>query len=159
MSYTIFNKCKIDKSRVPKCYAMTTNLRLKNPTCRAYIFKRLLSYVFNQINNSIMVLIKTVGQKNKTPRLRDLAAKNSRIRDAKKHKKTRFRDSFKTPPRFRDWHKNFRDPEFSGYHSPPLVLIVFDFKRTLPNTWRFLWLVLCNVGEAMGQPPLRCPLE
>ena len=90
MSYTIFNKCKIDKSRVPKCYAMTTNLRLKNPTCRAYIFKRLLSYVFNQINNSIMVLIKTVGQKNKNPRLRDLAAKNSRIRDAKKHKKRDF---------------------------------------------------------------------
>ena len=120
MSYTIFNKCKIDKSRVPKCYAITTNLRLKNPTCRAYTFKRLLSYVFNQINNFIMVLIETVGQKNKNPRLRDLAAKNSRIRDAKKHKKTRFRDSFKTPPRFRDWNKNFRDPEFSGYHSPPL---------------------------------------
>ena len=131
MSYTIFNKYKIDKSRVPKCYAMTTNLRLKNPTCRAYIFKRLLSYVFNQINNSyvfnqinnfIIVLIETVGQKNKNPRLRDLAAKNSRIRDAKKHKKTRFRDSFKTPPRFRDWNKTFRDPEFSGYHSPPLIL-------------------------------------
>ena len=114
MSYTIFNKCKIDKSKVPKCYAMTTNLRLKNPTCRAYIFKRLLSDDF------IMVLIETVGQKNKNPRLRDLAAKNSRIRDPKKDKKTRFRDSFKTPSRFRDWNKNFRDPEFSGYHSPPL---------------------------------------
>ena len=101
---------------------MTTNIQLKNPTCRSYIFKRLLSYVFNQINNSIMVLIETVGQKNKNPRLRDLAAKNSRIRDAKKHKKTRFRDSFKTPQRFRDWNKNFRDPEFSGYHSPPLLL-------------------------------------
>ena len=48
---------------------MTTNLRLKNPTCRAYIFKRLLSYVFNQINNSIMVLIETVRQENKNPRL------------------------------------------------------------------------------------------
>ena len=99
---------------------MTTNLRLKKPICRAYIFKRLLSYVFNQINNSIMVLIETVGQKYKNPRLRDLAAKNSRIRDAKKHKKTRFQGSFKTPPRFRDWNKNFHDPEFSGYHSPPL---------------------------------------
>ena len=123
MSYTIFNKYKIDKSRVPKSYAMTTNLRLKNPTCGAYIFKRLLSYVFNQINNSIMVLIETVGQKTKNPRLRDLAAKNSRIRDAKKHKKTRFRESFKTPPRFRDWNENFRDPEISGYHSPPLLLL------------------------------------
>ena len=90
MSYTIFNKCKIDKSRVPKCNAMTTNHRLKNPTCRAYIFKRLLSYVFKQINNFIMVLMEIVGQKNKNLRLRDLAAKNSRIRDAKKHKKTRF---------------------------------------------------------------------
>ena len=59
-----------------------------------------------------MVLIETVGQKNKNPR----------IRDAKKHKKTRFRDSSKTPSRFRDWNKNFRDPEFSGYHSPPLDL-------------------------------------
>ena len=47
-----------------------------------------------------MVLIEIVGQKNKTPRPRDLAAKNSRIRDAKKHKKTRFRDSFK---RLRDF--------------------------------------------------------
>ena len=36
------------------------------------------------------------------------------IRDAKKQKKTRFRGSFKTPPRFRDRNKNFRDPEFSG---------------------------------------------
>ena len=68
-----------------------------------------------------MVLIETDGQKNKNPRLRDLADKNSRIRDAKKHKKTRFRDSFKTPPKFRDWNKNFRDHEFSGYHSPPLM--------------------------------------
>ena len=67
-----------------------------------------------------MVLIEIVGQKNKNARLQDLAAKNSRIRDAKKDKKTRFRDSFKTPPRFRDWNKNFRDPEFSRYHSPPL---------------------------------------
>ena len=49
-----------------------------------------------------MVLIETVDQKNKNPRLRDLAAKNSR---------------------FRDWDKNFRDPEFSGYHSPPLIWV------------------------------------
>ena len=48
---------------------------------------------------------------------------NSRIRDAKKHKKARFRDSLKTPPRFRDWNKIFRDPEFSGYHSPPLDIV------------------------------------
>ena len=134
MSYTIFNKYKIDKSRVPKCYAMTTNLRLKNPTCRAYTFKRVLSYVFNQINNFIMVLIETVHQKKKNLRLRDLAAKNLTIRDAKKHRKTRFRDSFKTPPRFRDWSKNFRDPEFSGYHSPPLPVVVQDKLALYPVT-------------------------
>ena len=138
MSYTIFNKYKIDKSRVPKCYAMMTNLRLKNPTCRTYIFKRLLSYFFNQINNFIMVLIETVDQKNKNPRLWDLAAQNSRIRDAKKHKKTRFRDSFKTPPRFRDWNKNFRDPEFSGYHSPPLIKLHY-------SSCILIWVLLLKI--------------
>ena len=50
---------------------MTTHLRLKIPTCRAYIFERLLSYVFNQVNNFIMVLIKTVGQKFENPRLKE----------------------------------------------------------------------------------------
>ena len=117
---------------------MMTNLRLKNPTCRAYIFKRLLSYFFNQINNFIMVLIETVDQKNKNPRLRDLAAQNSRIRDAKKHKKTRFRDSFKTPSRFRDWNKNFRDPEFSGYHSPPLIKLHY-------SSCILIWVLLLKI--------------
>ena len=116
---------------------MTTNLRLKNPTCRAHIFQRLLSYVFHQINNFIMVLIETVDQKYKNPRLRELAAKNSRARDAKKHKKTTFRDSFKTPPRFRDWSKNFRDPEFSGYHSPPLLCTILKF-----NFFKFTTLIV-----------------
>ena len=55
-----------------------------------------------------MVLIETIGQKQKSL-LRDLAAKNSRIRDAKKHTKTRFQDSFKTLPKFRDWNKNSKD--------------------------------------------------
>ena len=53
-------------------------------------------------------------------------AKNSRIRDAKKHKKTRFWDSFKTPQRFRDWNKKSRDPGFSGYPSPPLQVEVIE---------------------------------
>ena len=78
MSYTIFNKYKIDKSTVPKCYAMTTNLRIKNPTCRAYIFKRLLS------DNFIMVLIETVGQKNQksdTPRPRGQKFENPRRKE------------------------------------------------------------------------------
>ena len=89
----------------------TSNLRLKYPTCRAY-FERLLSYVFNQINNFITGFDRNRSpKKNKNPRLRDLTAKNSKIRDATKHKKTRLRDSFKTPPKFRDWNKNFPDPE------------------------------------------------
>ena len=33
--YSKINKYKIDKSRVPKCHAMTTNLWLKNPTSRS----------------------------------------------------------------------------------------------------------------------------
>ena len=98
---------------------MTTDLRLKKSTCCTYIFERLLSYVFNQINNfTAMVLFETDGKKNL--RLQDLVAKNQRIWDPKKNKKTRFWDSFKTPPRFWDWNKNFQDPEFSEYHLPPL---------------------------------------
>ena len=63
--------------------------------------KRLLLYVFNQINNFLMVLIETIGQKTKseTPRPRSQKFEN--------HKKTRFRDSLKTPLRFRDWNKIF----------------------------------------------------
>ena len=93
MSYTIFNKYKIDKLRVPKCYAMTTNLRLKNPTCRAYTFKRLLSYVFNQINNFIMVLMETVGQKRKqkseTPRPRGQKLENPRRKETQENEISR----------------------------------------------------------------------
>ena len=44
---------------------MMTNLRLKSPSCRASIFERLLSYILNQINNFIMVLIESIGQKTK----------------------------------------------------------------------------------------------
>ena len=101
MSYTIFNKCKIDKSRVRKCYAMTTNIRLKNPTCRTYIFKRLLSYVFNQINNSIMVLIETVGQKTKIP---DSETSRPKIRESEtRQRNTRKRDFETHSKRFRDF--------------------------------------------------------
>ena len=92
MSYTIFNKYKIDKSRFPKCYAMTTNLRLKNPTCRAYTFKRLLSYVFNQIDYFIMVLIETVGQKkqkSETPRPRGQKFENPRRKETQENEISR----------------------------------------------------------------------
>ena len=134
------NKYKSCKSRVPKCHAMTTNLWLKNPTCRSCIFKRLLLCVFYQINNFIMVSIKTVGQKSI-----DLAAKNSRIRDARKHKKMRFRDSFKTPLRFRDLSRNFRDPEFSRYHSPPLIIYACGLH--FPSFFSFT--VLCEIWESV----------
>lgn len=72
---------------------MTTNLRLENLTCHAYIFERLLSYVFYQIDNLIMVLIKTIGQKTK--RLWDLAVKNSSILDARKQKNKILRSEHK----------------------------------------------------------------
>ena len=68
---------------------MTTNLRLKNPTCRAHIFKRLLSYVFNQINNFIMVLIETVGQKNKNPRPRGQKWENPRRKETQENEISR----------------------------------------------------------------------
>ena len=98
MSYTIFNKCKIDKSRVSKCYAMSTNLRLKNPSCRAYIFKRLLSYVFNQINNFIMVLIEKT-------KIRDSETSRPKIRESETQRNTR----------------KFPETLISGYHSPPVL--------------------------------------
>ena len=50
-----------------------------------------------------MVLIETVGQKNKNPKLRDLVAKNSRIRDAKKIRNTRKRDFETHSKRLRDF--------------------------------------------------------
>ena len=81
-----------------------------------------------------MVLIETRGPTNKNPRLQETAAKHSRIWDAKKHKKTRFRDSLKTPPRFRDRSKNFRDAEFFGHHSPPLIL-TRDWPKTTKSSW------------------------
>ena len=66
-----------------------TPWRLKNPTCRAYIFERLLSHVFNQINNSIMVLIETVGQKTK---IRDSETSRPKIRHSETKRNTRKRD-------------------------------------------------------------------
>ena len=58
--------------------------------------------------------------RNPSPRLF-----GKKFRDSKKveanHAKTRLRDLSKTPPRFRDPAKIFRDPHFSWYHSPPLM--------------------------------------
>ena len=59
--------------------------------------------------------------RNPSPRLF-----GKKFRDSKKvktnHAKTRLRDLSKTLPRFRDPVKIFRDPRFSRYHSPPLIL-------------------------------------
>ena len=44
-----------------------------------------------------------------------------RLRDGKKHTKTRIRDPSQRLPRFRDRTKICRDPRFSRYHSPPLL--------------------------------------
>ena len=61
--------------------------------------------------------------RNPSPRLF-----GKKFRDSKKvntnHAKTRLRDLTKTLPRFRDPAKIFRDPRFSRYHSPPLLLII-----------------------------------
>ena len=108
--YSKINKYSIYKSRVPKCYAMTTNLRLKtrlvSPTYSKDCYRTFLinKQVYHGFDRNSWPKI----QKSETPRLRDLAAKNSRIRGAKKHMKTRFRDSFRTPTRFHDWSKSFR---------------------------------------------------
>ena len=59
--------------------------------------------------------------RNPSPRLL-----GKKFRDSKKvntnHAKTRLRDLSKTLPRFRDPAKIFRDPRFSKYHSPPLLM-------------------------------------
>ena len=73
-----------------------------------------------------MVLIETVGQKTK---IRDSETSRPKIRDSETKGNTRKRD-FETHsplPRFRGWNKNFRDHEFSAYHSPPLTSTVLSF--------------------------------
>ena len=53
-----------------------------------------------------------------------------KFRDSKRvntnHAKTRLRDLSKTLPRFRDPAKIYRDPRFSRYHSPPLVILLHE---------------------------------
>ena len=104
MSYTIF-----DKSRVSKCYAMTTNLRLKIPTCHAYIFERLLSYVFNRINNFIMVLIETVGQKTN---IGDSESSRPKIRESETQRNKRKRDFETHSKRLRDFANSRLEEKF-----------------------------------------------
>ena len=64
--------------------------------------------------------------RNPSPRLF-----GKKFRDSKKvktnHAKTRLRDLSKTLPRFRNPAKIFRDPCFSRYHSPPLLLCKIQF--------------------------------
>ena len=63
-------------------------LRYDDYSC-AYIFERLLSYVFNQINNFIMVLFETVSQKTK---IRDSETSRPKIRETETRRNTRKRD-------------------------------------------------------------------
>ena len=62
--------------------------------------------------------------RNPSPRLF-----GEKFRDSKKvktnHEKTRLRDLSKTFRRFRDPAKIFRDPRFSRYHLPPLLMFLF----------------------------------
>ena len=81
---------------------------------------------------------------NKNRRLRDLAAKNLRIRNANKWKKMRFQDSFKTPPRSRDWKTNFRDHDLSGYYSPPLDIYIFQSE----HLWHNIALTVYEKGNS-----------
>ena len=75
--YSKINKYKIDKSRVPKCYAMTTNFDFKSTRLVAP------TYVFNEIRNFVTVLFKTVCQKTKseTPRPRGQKFENPRRKE------------------------------------------------------------------------------
>ena len=70
--------------------------------------------------------------RNPSPRLF-----GQKFRDSKKvntnHAKTRLRDLSKTLPRFRDPAKIFRDPRFSRYHSPPLIVKWFTVNTTEEN--------------------------
>ena len=79
---------------------------------------------------------------NKNPRLQDLTAKKSRIRDTNKHKKTRFRD----------WKKNFRDPEFSRYYSSSLhVPRISEMKSTSDiHSWRIDWPHHLQIRKALA---------
>ena len=67
-----------------------------------------------------MVLIETVGQKSIIRDFETLRPKieNLRLKETQENEISRL---IQTPPRFRDWNKNLRDPEFSGFHSPPLL--------------------------------------
>ena len=56
---------------------------IKNPTFRAYIFERLPSYAFNQMNNFIMIWSKLLAkkQKSETPRPRGQNFENPRRKE------------------------------------------------------------------------------
>ena len=107
--------------------------RLVAPT----VFERLLPYVFNQINNFLMVLIKTVGQKTKseTPRPRSQKFENPRRKETRENEMSRLiKNSSEIS------NKIFRDSEFSGYHSPPLLWSAAVLSTNLPAafpSWPF----------------------
>ena len=63
-----------------------------------------------------------------------------KFRDSKKvktnHEKMRLRDLSKKFLRFQDPAKIFRDPRFSRYHSPPLLLVL--------NFWGLQFCIFCD---------------
>ena len=62
---------------------------LKTRSCRAYIFERLLSYVFNQINNFIVRFDRNPWQQTK---IRDSETSQPKIRESETQRNTRKRD-------------------------------------------------------------------
>ena len=75
-------------------------------------------------------MVKSETRRDAETRVRNPSLRlfGKKFRDSKKvktnHAKTRLRDLSKTLPRFRDPVKIFRDPRFSRYHSPPLLVMV-----------------------------------
>ena len=84
-----------------------------------------------------MVLIETVGQKNKNLRLRDLAAKNSRIRDAKN---TRKRDFETHSKRLRDFEIGTKISETLNF--PDTIRHPYISFHASPENDMKIWLII-----------------
>ena len=111
---------------------MTSNLQLKNLTCQPYIFERLPLYFSYQINNFIVVLIETVGQKTK---IRDSKTSSPKIQESRMQRNTRKQDFETHLKRLRDFEIGTKNPE------------TLDFLGTLrhPYKWKLLNHMLCDL--------------
>jgi len=83
--------------------------------------------------------------RNPSPRLFGKKFQNSK-KVTTNHAKTRFRDLSKMLPSFRDPAKICRDPRFSRYHSPPLILYlsITAFLYPLNPTHQQVYLLCFN---------------